>query len=361
MTEAEVNLTATLDRITFVPVGKSLKSIPWPDGLAPEAQHTALEEDGSLPPATVLVITWTAAEAMALADALTPGVASTAWTHYTKNFPKYESQLTGRSPAKNAQRLGEFHMTSINGLTVCCFHSQLHPATDSNSLPTAQLAAQIAADTGAELIITTGTAGGVGDGVALGDVNVATASSSLFTTRLKGEAWSKKTWQTTPLSSGQQAKLEESAELLMINAKGLPEKWAPRAPKIWYGEGVSTDFFAYGDASDHYGLLAYKPNCRAVDMDDAAILFGLARAKNKAAVAAIRNASDPTMPGASSEDAKESGQIYREYGFQTTASSAIATWALIAGFDRSLCHEQRDFAVGAVAPSGEEPHGCQPL
>lgn len=329
------DVAAILDRITYEPTAEAAKlsPIPWPAGLKPEPQQTALTKDGTLPACQILIVTWTAAEAMALADVLTPGVPSSDWLHYARDFAAYEPQLTTRSPAKEARRLGEFHLTDIGGVKVGCYHSQLHPATDGPTLPTAQMAAQIAGDTGATLVITTGTAGGVGDGVTLGDVNIGITSSSLFSTRLKGKPWSKETWQTTPLTAAQKVKLAPDVlnPLFAANAGRLPKEWAPRAPQVWYGDGVSTDFFAVGDLTDHYGLLAYRRDCRAVDMDDAAICFGLSQMKDAPGMAVIRNASDPTMPGATAADLKLAKQIYKQYGFVTTAFSAIACWAIIAG------------------------------
>ena len=50
-------------------------SIPFPDGLAPEPQpiDPAPDRNAPLPPADVVVVTWTVAELNALADVLTPG------------------------------------------------------------------------------------------------------------------------------------------------------------------------------------------------------------------------------------------------------------------------------------------------
>ena len=320
------------DRITFRPLGVKLAPIPWPAGRAPEPQQFSLSADGSLPPADVLVVTWTVAEAMALADVLTPGHPSSGWTAYTKNFAMYVHMLTGRSPARQSQRLGSAQYTRIAGKTVCCLKSELHPATDGIELPTGAMVSQALADTGARLVITTGTAGGAGDGTVLGDVNVATGIHADFTTRLKGHPWSQQLWGTAVLTARQQEILSGGIlpGLLAANGGRLPASYAPRPPVAWFGHVVSTDFFAYADETDHYGLRAYDPGIRAVEMDDAAVAVG---ADGRVPVMSVRNASDPVMPDASHASSAEAASIYRKYGFYTTANSAICVWALIAGME----------------------------
>lgn len=317
------------DRLTFTPEGVSLAPIPWPDGLAPAAQPTQRTGRGGIPQCDVLVITWTAAEAMALADVLTPNVKSADWIAYAEDWGKYEPQLTGRSPAKFSRRLGSFWMTKIGELSVCCFKSELHPATDGPTLPTAQLAAQLAAESDARLVITTGTAGGAGNGTLLGDVCVATAVHADFTTRLAHHPWSQQQWPTAPVTASQQVMLDHAAVLFAANSGHLPS--APRAPMVWDGHVVSTDFFAFDATDDHYRLRAYDPAIRAVEMDDAAVAYGVLNLTGPPQFASVRNASDPVMPDGSEASARQASDIYRRYGYWTTANSAIVTWALIAG------------------------------
>lgn len=318
-----------LDRLAFAPETPHMSPIPWPAGLAPAPAPTSLTSRGTLPQADVLVITWTAAEAQALADVLTPGVQSRDWMPYRNNWAQYEPQLTDRSPARDSQRLGSFCMTKIGDTLVCCFKSELHPATDADTLPTAQLAAQIAGETGALLVITTGTAGGAGDGTVLGDVNVATAIHADFTTRLAHKPWSQAQWGTAEVTSSQQVFLEHAATLFAVNGNRLPS--APRAPEVVAGHVVSTDFFAFADRTDHFGLVAYDPAIRAVEMDDAAIALGVLGMIGAPALMSVRNASDPVMPDGSVASARKASQIYKQYGYWTTLNSAVTCWALIAG------------------------------
>lgn len=327
------NMTAILDRITYEPENTELREIPWPYGLQPGQAPTALNYDGSLPEADAVAITYTYTEGVTLSNVFTPGAPSKDWTPYSKNWDKFSKQLTNRSPARESKRLGSFHMATIGNLKVCCIKSELHPATDGPTLPMAAFAAQVAQETGAKLIITTGTAGGVGDGTCLGDLNIATQVCSDFTTRLAGHSWSREKWGTSALTAQQKELLGPSVlpDLLAANGKGLPKEYAPRLPQAWYGQNASTDFFCFADKTDHYGLLANFPECRTVEMDDAAVMLGVLGMSSPPMVASVRNASDPVMATASAADAKLASAIYERWGALTTVSSAIGCWALIAG------------------------------
>jgi nucleoside phosphorylase len=329
--DSRVQRRMVQDRIAYLPSQVTEPSpIPWPAGLKPAASATALTADGGLPPADVLVITWTAAEALALSQIFTPGVTSKSWVHYAHDFSKYRNQLTSRSPAKSAKRLGEFHLATIGALTVCCFHSQLHPATDAASLPAAELAAQIATETGARLVITTGTAGG-GPGTILGDVVVATAVHSDCTTRLKGHSWSQQEWATTALTPRQEELLGPAVlpQILAANAGKMPAEYVTRPLEAQYGHCVSVDFFAFYDLTDHYGLLAFDGQLKCEEMDDFAIAYGVAGMKNPPALASVRCASDPPMKDGSEASLKLAEKIYQDWG-QTAAWGSAATSAMLA-------------------------------
>lgn len=330
---AAPGLDAVLSRIDYEPEHMELREIPWPYGLEPAEAATALNYDGTLPECDVVIVTWTSAEAKALANVLTPGAPSGGWVHYARGWAQYEPQLTDHSPAKSEQRLGSFHMSRIAGLDVCCFKSELHPATDGPTLPTAQLARQIAEETGAKLFITTGTAGAASKGNVLGDVTVGSAVHSWFTKGLAGHSWSEEVWATTALN-GKQAELLSApviGPLLEANAHQLPAAYAPRSPRVWDGHIVSTDWFAFGSDNDACGLTAYDPAVNEVEMDDAAVALGLSLMASPPAFAAVRNSSDPMLPDGTPASLKLAETIYRRWGYLTTVSSAIASWALVAG------------------------------
>jgi hypothetical protein len=149
-----------------------LTSVPWPAGQQPVPHalknHTA---DSPLPRCDVLIVTWTVEEAKALSDVLTPGFNSqTSWYAYTKHFDAYEPMLTPRSPAKKSKRLGSYFVTAIKNESVLCFKSELHMSTDGIELPVKTLWRQIITESAAGIVISTGTAGGIGGNANLGDV-----------------------------------------------------------------------------------------------------------------------------------------------------------------------------------------------
>jgi len=100
--------------------------------------------------ADVLVVTWTAAEVLALADTLTPGVnPRTRWYRYARNFESYLPEIRSGAPARFANRLGSYYPTTIGSKKVLCVKSELHMNQDSvktgagtATLPVARLASQ---------------------------------------------------------------------------------------------------------------------------------------------------------------------------------------------------------------------------
>lgn len=321
-------MTNAVKLIKYVPEQVEISPIPWPEGQAPRAIDTALNFDGTLPRADTVIITFTEAEAKAAADVLTPGVHATTWTKYGHNYDEYKPLLTNRSPAKAEGRLASFHMGQVgdNGPVYMVMKSELHPATDGPKLPLAKLVAQICEETHAGRVITTGTAGGAGEGTILGDVNVATKVHADFNTRLKDQGYSHGEWSTTALTPQQSTYLATAEKLFTANSARLPE--APRQPKVLYGVTVSTDFFAFDAENDGYHLRAYEPDIKAVEMDDAAVGYGIVQGVNWYSV---RNASDPVMPDISHASDAQAAKIYRKYGYYTTVNSAICCWALVAG------------------------------
>jgi nucleoside phosphorylase len=326
---------AVLAHITFDPGSRldELAPIPWPAGSAPTpVALPARATDDPLATADVLIVTYTTAEARALADVLTPGVVSSSWSHYTRDWVSYEGQLGERSPALESKRLGSWCCTRIGNRTAVCFKSELHPATDGPDLPMVRLWRQVVGDVRPRLVITTGTAGGVGQDTQLGDVAVATTVRWDCREQFKSEPWATTGYPTAPLTEAMRAALDGTTGLLAANAEKVPPAYRTRPVRIWTADTtLTTDFFAIGDSVDHYGLLRLAADCRAVEMDDAALGLAFSQLTSPPPFLSIRNASDPVMPGQDplNQQIKEAGSIYQRYGYFTTVSSAIACWAVV--------------------------------
>ena len=114
-----------LERITARVEHDEIGTIPFPDGLAPVPSKDFSPPPGApMPRVDVVVVTYTTAEAEALADVLTPGVHHTDWVPYTRNWSVFESQLTGRSPAREAKCMAQYWPTTIGTKRVLAVHSE---------------------------------------------------------------------------------------------------------------------------------------------------------------------------------------------------------------------------------------------
>jgi hypothetical protein len=156
--------------------------IPWPKGLEPKTGSTPTAKAGSpLPRADVLVVTWTVDEGHALSRVLTPGKDSrNDYVPYTHNYAAIASKMSKGSPAVQAKRLGAYWTTTIGGKKAVVFKSESHLSQDTNhalpkgnaTLPNADVWTQIISEVQPKLVITTGTAGGIGKQCEVGDVVV---------------------------------------------------------------------------------------------------------------------------------------------------------------------------------------------
>jgi nucleoside phosphorylase len=317
-----------------------LAPIPWPDGLAPQTvtPTKATLPSHPLPKADVLVVTWTVAEAKALADVLTPGIPSTSWYAYRHKFDAYKPNIRPGAPALESGCLGVYHQCRIGQRSVVCMKSDLHLSQDGPELPVRTLWRQIIEETEAKLVITTGTAGGIGAQTLLGDVIVTRSVQFDCKKTFAKSPFAHATYSDGALDAASAGRFATAdAALIPANAGNLPQ--APRTPRIVPASAadpaavLTTDFFAFDDTTDSYGLRAYNPHAHAVEMGDA--VLGLVCAEdlaNPPRWAIVRNASDPQIDGSVplKEQAQQAAHIYEKYGYWTTVGSAIGCWALIA-------------------------------
>jgi nucleoside phosphorylase len=335
-----------LERLTAEPATVELAPIPWPAGLEPTPIKYRAESNASLPKADVLVVTWTSAEWQSLAAVLTPGVGKWDWLTYAEKWSEYESQLTWKSPAKEAKCMAEYYLTQIGDKRVLCVHSQLHLATDKVSAPVVQLWKQMIAEVEPKLVITTGTAGGIGAQCSLGDVFICNSAKFNCTKMFKDKPWAQRRFSNPVTISGPNLELARIS-LAQINAEKLPREYTPAGRTVtghpvWVtisdntGDVETVDYFGFDDTDDSYGIVKNDPQACSEEMDDATLplaLSAIAQVKAPPAWLSIRNASDPMVPssiGSLEEQSKWASQIYSKWGYVTTIGSAIACWAVIA-------------------------------
>lgn len=315
--------------------------IPWPKNLAPKVDGTARKgASGALPAADVLVVTWTVDEGHALSRVLTPGKDSrNDYVSYKHNFAKIAQKMRKGCPALMAGRLGAYWTMSIGKTRVVVFKSDSHMSQDTvksqpapgATLPNEDLWAQIIQEVKPKLVITTGTAGGIGKQCEVGDVIVSPI------VRFDGKKWLKKPpYGMASFKDGTPKRTYFTAakSLFKANAGQLP-KDNTRAPRIVVSTApaqavLTTDFFGFDTSNDSYGLQGLG----AVSEMGDAILGLVASRLGSAAPAwvAVRNVSDPQIKseGTLRDQANLAAQIYKGYGRWSSVCSAIVCWALIA-------------------------------
>jgi hypothetical protein len=319
--------------------------VPWPAGGAPvpDAPTRAPAPSAPLPRCDALVVTWTVAEARALAALFTPGVQLEGWFEYTHKVADFIPKVRGprapfnsRGPHNSNLRyyhsLGLYYPCRVGPAKVLCFKSGLHPAYDGPDVPLKDLWGQLLDETGCSVVITTGTAGGIGADIKLGDVVIGRHTVFDCNKQFKNKPFAHASYPTSTVAAS--AFRAVTGAMLKPNADRLPP--ATRPPKFWSPASagsttpnvVTTDFFAYDNTTDTNHLQGLGNVC---EMGDAVLGLALEGRANKPTWFAIRNASDPQIDGSlpkAQQDA-EAGRIYQRYGTFTTASSVLATWAII--------------------------------
>jgi purine-nucleoside phosphorylase len=305
--------------------------IPWPSN-APITDRTPRKgRTGALPKADVLVVTWTVDEGHALSRVLTPGKDSrNDYVSYTHNFDAISQDMKPGCPARQAKRLGAYWTGRIGNKSVVYFKSDSHMSQDGPKLPNQKVWSQIIQETSPKLVITTGTAGGIGSQFEVGDVVVSPLvkfDCRKTFKRLDGEQFS----STAPNANC----FAVAKTLFGANAGQLPKDNSrpPAVTTVSFNQlnsGVlTTDFFGF-DTSDNFYKLEDQGNVS--EMGDA-VLGMVAKTMGEKAPRwiAVRNVSDPQIKaeGTMRDQAHLAAQIYKAFGRWSTVCSAIVCWALI--------------------------------
>lgn len=324
------------DLITAEPSRTEYVTPPFPKGTTPVAVDPKNDGTGPLPQATVLVVPWTAAEALATSRVLTPGMDSTNYTKYTHNYAALTAGISKEAPAVEEACTAMFWGGNIGDVDYLVAKSELHWDQDGAAMPLLKWWPQVIAEVQPKVIITTGTAGGVGVGTALGDVIVTSRFHFDAQRSFASKTWAHDEYALKMPTRPHHLTLMEN-DLLPVNASRLPQGVAG-PPKVLYGSNlsiVSTDFFCFDTTDDFYGLRSYDKNCRAVEMGDTvgALVVSQMSPDTRPVYVGARCASDPciTATGSITAEAKQAADIYLEYGFDAQIGAALACWAIIQG------------------------------
>jgi len=332
------------------------KSPPWPEGKAPTPRPLSpapaeTDDLSRFKGYDAIVMTYTSAEAATLAALFTPGHPVSSWYEYRHGISAYLPIVTGKNAPFNSDdpqsaryrhSLGLYFPCTIGSARVLLVKSGLHLDYDVETvgsvIPFNKMVTEMVQTVKPKLFITTGTGGGIGADVKLGDVIIAGKTLFNCTKQFSNQPWAHQSYTASAVPA--KALDLMTPGLLKVNAEMIAaaKPIAGRAiPKIWSGASatiVTTDVFAFDTSSNEpYHL---HPLGQCCDMGDAMVgqaMHSDAIAKMGVSWYAIRNASDPQIPdsGKSFKDAdNEAGEIYKNYGAFTTAASVIASWAIIA-------------------------------
>jgi hypothetical protein len=365
------------------PVVVNVGAIPWPAGLAPVAaslgNYTPGEKiTGPLKAkADALVILYTEEETSALLDVFTGNKTWNAtrqktWCGYAHNFATFKPIIEniGEDTALKDGMFGYLSAMTIGSKTVVFFKSELHPKQNGNKLPFVGVMQQLIEELQPSLVISTGTAGGVGGQLNCGDVAITNRARFHCKTQYPDDAAiNTMSAAQTELSSTAAVNMTyvqyAAANLTKLSLPGLQQCYtklqeAPgysfvakneTPPAIYVTthnpaagpepmDIVSADYLTVDDKLDSEGLQALGI---MNDTDDAFLFYAISLIPGaQPKWLSVRNASEPQIvvdafpPGTSPTvivDKLKSvaGSIYGIYQYCTTFNSAFACWGVIAG------------------------------
>jgi hypothetical protein len=226
------------------------------------------------------------------------------------------------------------------------------------TLPVKDFFAQIIAEAQPELVATVGTSGGVFADFGLGDVVVSRAARFRCAQEFRNESFNHQTYRSDwriPTDH-----FDEAEKLMQPFAGDLQEppvgppsvRYHPdgplleppvNSPKVRLEQDhrdmpefhpvLTTDYFEYGTSTNHL-----DQEGAAVEMDDAVLGLVSSQLERPPRWVTVRNLSDPQINGAlPAADYHLNTQTmwavayYTAYGYYTSLTGALATWAIVAG------------------------------
>ena len=311
--------------------------IPWPKDLEPKTDNTARKgKNGALPKADVLVVTWTVDEGHALSRVLTPGKDSRDdYVSYTHNFDEIAKKMRAGCPARLAKRLGAYWTGNVGNSSVVYFKSDSHMSQDGPKLPNIDVWSQLIAEVQPQLVLTTGTAGGIGAQFEVGDVIVSPVVRFDCIKKFKAEPFHASDFSSAKAKG---SVFTKAKKLFAANADQLPPD-NTRPPEIVVtnlgdlkASVLTTDFFGFDTSDNHFKLQGLG---NVSEMGDAVLGLVAKQMDDQGQTApryvAVRNVSDPQIKaeGTITDQAAVAAQIYKAFGRWSSVCSAIVCWALI--------------------------------
>jgi Phosphorylase superfamily len=362
----------------------NLGAITWPDHLGPTPLPLGKNQPGQKITgpvdfkADVLVILYTDVETRAFLDVFTgnnewSAARKKTWAFYAHDFATLSSEIEGinESDALKDGYFGYLSAVKIGDQVVVIFKTELHPKVNGNKLAIVKVFQQLVTELQPSLVLSTGSAGGMGAVLNCGDVAVTSSARFQVTTtyptypEINTLSKSKKALSNAVTINNKYLKYA-ARNLTKLTLPSLAQCYAElasrsgfeflkkntEAPSIYVTDInpvpgpepmaiVSADFLSVDDSTDAEGL---EPLGIMNDNDDAYAFFAIDQmaAGQQPQWLSVRNASDPqvvvpTIPAGTSrsqiikELSSIAGSIFGVYEYVTTINSAFACWAIVAG------------------------------
>lgn len=365
------------------PVMIKLGAVPWPSGLAPAPTALGKYAAGAKitgplqAQADALIILYTEPETQALLDVFTqnngwgPARWKT-WCGYAHNFASFKGSIEGINgdAALEDGIFGYLSAFKIGSKNVVLYKTELHPKQNGPQLPFVPVLKQLISELAPSLVISTGTAGGIGSHINCGDVAITSQArfhvQTQYPTQPQIDKMSaSKTLLTNSVAFNPQYTTYAASNFTQLSMNGLLQCYnrleklngysfvrKPAQPPAIYVTNqnpapgpqpmaiVSADYLTVDDNNDSEGL---QPLGIMNDTDDAFVFYAISQIPGtQPKWLSVRNASEPqivckpfaagTSPTTIVDTLKGiAGNIYGIYQYCTTLNSAFACWGIVAG------------------------------
>ena len=269
--------------------------IPWPEGLAPKTGKRPAGVSAAPCHAPTCGRDLDGRRRSCAQPRLTPGKDSRNDYRLTRTTSRPFRKDATRLPRPPGETAWAYWTTTIGGKKVVVFKSDSHMSQDGPQLPNIDVWMQIIEEVQPRLVITTGTAGGIGKQFEVGDVIVSPIVRFDCTSEVQERA----------LHSG--SLFEQSAETNILwrarnafqgerraaaQGQHAAAQYRRVAPTRLASSVVTTDFFGFDTSDDHYHLQGLGD---VSEMGDAVLGLVASDGANAPRWVAVRNVSDPQI------------------------------------------------------------------